>query len=508
MTERLPETLVGETLRLKRCKRAYLPGVRNSPGKIAVVATHGMGQQTPFETIDAIARGIIGAAPDKVLSPVTARTVQVGKQRLQRAELRMLDADGETVDVHIYEGYWAPLTEGQTTLRDVLHFLCNGALNGIANCGGHFWRHVFGDYRDFGRQCLRNRGWLLATLAAVLSVLTLTVLAAIVTGRALVMEVGISGNLWPGPHLLALYTNIAAAFVGASLLFLGPIGLLNFLRARPGRKRPYWRAACWLASGLLRLWLLVSVLCAFMVLALAVRSLCPSKPLPQPWVDFPAQVAAILWVLLYVVAIWLRSLVVQYLGDVAAYVQPHLLDRFLTIRLQIKAWVMDAVSAVYQATNAEGDYEYEGIVMVGHSLGSVVAYDTLNALIIADALEGNQGGVVARTRAFITFGSPLDKTAFVFGLRKKDTSIIRETLAASVQPLIQDPGRPFEWINIHSDRDLISNDLRYYDLPGGASPAGALPIRNEKDPDALIPLAAHIEYWRNPTLFRFLYSKL
>lgn len=42
---------------------------------------------------------------------------------------------------------------------------------------------------------------------------------------------------------------------------------------------------------------------------------------------------------------------------------------------------MDTASAVYQAADAEGDYEYGSIVMIGHSLGSVVTYDTLNALI-------------------------------------------------------------------------------------------------------------------------------
>jgi hypothetical protein len=30
-------------------------------------------------------------------------------------------------------------------------------------------------------------------------------------------------------------------------------------------------------------------------------------------------------------------------------------------------------------------------------------------------------------------------------------------------------------------------------------------VRNRRDPDAKIPLAAHLEYWHNPTLFRRLH---
>src|SRR5213080_2751829 len=62
---------------------------------------------------------------------------------------------------------------------------------------------------------------------------------------------------------------------------------------------------------------------------------------------------------------------------------------------------------------------YSRVVVVGHSLGSVLAYDTLNALINEDQVCAKQRGVVSKTRALITFGSPLDKTAFMFRLDAK-----------------------------------------------------------------------------------------
>jgi hypothetical protein len=67
----------------------------------------------------------------------------------------------------------------------------------------------------------------------------------------------------------------------------------------------------------------------------------------------------------------------------------------------------------------------------------------------------------------LTFGSPLDKTPFFFATqRKRQGTNIREQLAASVQPLIEDdPVRSFPWINVYSPWYIISEHLDYYDSP-------------------------------------------
>jgi hypothetical protein len=151
------------------------------------------------------------------------------------------------------------------------------------------------------------------------------------------------------------------------------------------------------------------------------------------------------------------------------------------------------------------------VVVVGHSLGSVLAYDTLNALINLDNVSaaGARRNVVQRTRSLITFGSPLDKTAFIFRTQSnhpKDQ--IREQLAASVQPLILSYKlfRPptFKWINIWSKRDIISGELNYYDDPHTHA-LDRRPIENMIDPDAWVPLFAHTQYWKDPMLADQLY---
>ena len=113
----------------------------------------------------------------------------------------------------------------------------------------------------------------------------------------------------------------------------------------------------------------------------------------------------------------------------------------------------------------------------------------------------------------LTFGSPLDKVAFLFTLQGEKTSAAREALAGSVQPLIADPAkRRFPWINVWAPTDIFSGRLDYYDLPEEAGEqaeaAGALRVDNRKDDEATTLLLAHSEYWENPLIFRVLHAGL
>ena len=147
--------------------------------------------------------------------------------------------------------------------------------------------------------------------------------------------------------------------------------------------------------------------------------------------------------------------------------------------------------------------EYEGVVWVGHSLGSVVVYDALNGIIMDDELVERKARAVARTRLLLTFGSPLDKIAFIFGAQLADAKS-RDALAASFQPLILDYDRfrTIPWVNIWSPADIISGDLDFYDDLGKSK---GREVDNVVDTRATTPLLAHVEYWKNDLLFERLY---
>ena len=88
--------------------------------------THGMGQQVPFTTLDAVFERLRLREPFASARP-EAETVRLGGQQMQRLVLRLPALERE---IHFYEGYWAPLTEGEVTLRDIVRFLLRAGVNG------------------------------------------------------------------------------------------------------------------------------------------------------------------------------------------------------------------------------------------------------------------------------------------------------------------------------------------------------------------------------------------
>jgi hypothetical protein len=155
---------------------------------------------------------------------------------------------------------------------------------------------------------------------------------------------------------------------------------------------------------------------------------------------------------------------------------------------------------------------YSHVAIIGHSLGSVIAYDTLNKLLTLDDLLNHQFRVAERTCIFETFGSTMDKTAFFFSYQGTENFNIREQLAACVHPMIQSYRgyRKFPWINVYSRSDIISGNLKFYDVnpPESASPPARFPVRNILDPDSIVALVAHVEYWKNPTVWENLFEEI
>jgi len=213
-----------------------------------------------------------------------------------------------------------------------------------------------------------------------------------------------------------------------------------------------------------------------------------------------------IWPFLIAISAVVRELLVQYVGDVTAYISSYKIDRFEEVRQKIKDCAMETATAVYRVQSQNlHQVEYEKVAIIGHSLGSVIAYDTLNRLLNDDALSNNWLQICDRTCLFLTFGSPLDKIAFFFNIMGKTTRHVREQLAAVVQPLLESRRvrEKIPWVNVYSRNDVICGSLDFYDLPPGtANPIPSIKrVENVKDEDALIPLTAHVEYWGNRTVW-------
>jgi hypothetical protein len=233
------------------------------------------------------------------------------------------------------------------------------------------------------------------------------------------------------------------------------------------------------------------------------------------------ELALLTWLLLFGAVLFVRGFLIQFIGDVAIYVSPHVVDRFFDVRTRIRTVVWRVARAVFACTDEQGHFLYKDVVVVGHSLGSVVVYDVLNRLTNEDDFAGDgkpprcddvvleKLDVRSRTRLLLTFGSPLDKTAFIFARHDPHGGNERDALAAAVQPLIARE-RSFPWINLWTHFDILGGRLEFYDTPD--HPDEPEPnqerVHNLPDPQAITPLAAHTEFWKNTLMYEVIYDAL
>ena len=154
------------------------------------------------------------------------------------------------------------------------------------------------------------------------------------------------------------------------------------------------------------------------------------------------------------------------------------------------------------------------MIVAGHSLGSVIAYDTLNKINIKANLPEGAAMPVQKIDGLITFGSPLDKIAFFFHEENKKENYIRQAfldhlhsfkaLPTHSEPGSQPVGNPIArkldsilWYNYYSPKDPISGHLDAYAIPDGNN------ISVLEDAEWGI---AHIEYWKSEILFHHIES--
>jgi hypothetical protein len=509
------------------------PFVDAANEQVAILVCHGMGQQVPFETIDGVARLLrkeirqdalkanLSPGPDE--PKITTRIVAHDGLRLGRAEVQCARPGGGAVDLHIYEAYWAPLTAGKVGIGDVYTFLKDAGMSGLDKVIVPFERYMFDDWQSFKVRTfatLVQFGALLALLVS-LGFISTTIVAI---GAARALTRGASG--WPSNSLMVDLTCDLILLIAFAVV-LGSLYWCVWRRERTRNQRNQAMAASPRSSFLIWLILIALVLAVIAAIATGLLFLIHLSMAREdgadPWwtgslAGFLADnsvcaalVVAAIWVVVLYINEKIRQFFVEYLGDVAAYIAPHTAHKFYEIRQAIQKSSREVARAVYSMKKTGSTaFLYDRIIVMGHSLGSVVAYDTINALMLDEAT----GAAIPvnshdRTKHLITFGSPLDKTAFIFREQQQRESQVRESLAANVQPLIRDyrNRQGLTWINLWSPYDPISGHLDYYDAtPSTRRPPNASPVDNRKDSYCNIPLYAHTMYWQSPLLGRVMFD--
>lgn len=501
--------------------------------QVAVIVCHGMGQQVPFETLDGVARLVrkevrqqqvdSGGQVPRDFPEVRTRIVAQDGLKLGRAEFRY----SPNCEVHIYEAYWAPLTAGKVGISDVFGFLKDAGFSGIDKARRDFVRYMFNEFQAFPTPFLAVTVQFALTLSLLISLAFMSAIIVAI-GAARTLTQGESG--WPSDGLMTDLTIDlglfgVAALVTAILYWRAWVHERNRnqdnLSVDGEKRRPFLE------------WLIVTTVLLTIVVAIGVGVLFalhlnmgrPSGA--ERWWNNPLAEAisgdstaitvtmAGIWIAVLYVNVKIRTYFVEFLGDVAAYITPHAAHEYYEIRQAIQKRAKDVARAVYSMKNDTGTaLRYHRVVMVGHSLGSVVAYDTVNALMLDDG-TGVQPliDVHKRTSHLITFGSPLDKTAFIFREQQQSNSQVRESLAANVQPLVRDyDNRKYiNWANLWSPADPISGSLDYYDASRKSTQwksQAAHRVVNLRDEYSSVFLLAHTMYWQSPLLSRVLLTAI
>lgn len=502
-----------------------------SARKVAVIVCHGMGQQVPFETLGVFIDALKNAAGHKDLpeslqgTRVNHRAVRILPDDdrllpLARVEVEPSELPPRTLD--FYEAYWAPVTAGRVRLVDSILFYFNAGWLGMQfGLGGGFDRWLGDelppkDKRDgvpgqAGVWRFPLKWTLQIKLAVALIVLAFLVLA-IVAVELLALLVAahyaripglqdipapfliVHGVLWAGVAIVLLLLPISASLLGRASIHAPE-------RPTPIRKEdvPPSRGLGFKITGLLVFLALVAAPVALGLLATSWgwhRLEWRVTPFLSGRLVFLLVALLLLWVVL-----WLRRFLIEYTGDVAAYMSAHRVSRFAEIRNEIQARCCRVMNFVYGLMRTDGQPEYDEVIVVGHSLGSVVAYDTLNEVIARDRAEPTVNAA-NRTSLLLTLGSPLDKIAFIFRSQKpSDTIDIREELAAERQPMLLSPNlRPLRWVNIYHPLDWIASALDYFNLQTFRDDPRRV-VDNVLD-DGGSFASAHSNYWRRPNVGR------
>jgi hypothetical protein len=195
----------------------------------------------------------------------------------------------------------------------------------------------------------------------------------------------------------------------------------------------------------------------------------------------------------------LRSGLTNVIGDVQIYVTRNENSR----KYAGREAVLDRTGQLLRPILASPDYQ--AVYVAGHSLGSVIGLDMLRRLYEEYAFEYRLSSEAPtpkqqeyeRLKAFISFGSPLQKTLLFFHRddhksrfgefnREVDWRVFHADLDRNATP----PARPhcLHWFNFWIWTDVVCDPLGHYPIPG----------HHELRLPGHVNIWSHSDYWTDP----------
>ncbi|RUR73153.1 hypothetical protein PCC6912_58320 [Chlorogloeopsis fritschii PCC 6912] len=384
-------------------------------GHTAFLVIHGVGEQSPFETMDYFAQNLIKFLEARNLQIklehlITKRKLSTGYPWTE-SFVRISSANSQAEDlIDIHEYYWAPDTENKISIPEILQW-AERTLQGTIDFysrkeNKHLLEELLKDKQGKGIFIFRLR-WLTIFL-----------------------------------RIFNLIFPILRLIVWLILLLLSPFMSGRFLQ-------PAWQL---------------------------------SKEIVTP-------------------------LLVNFVADVAIYTTTDMKSPYHWIREKILAESLTMLKELLKDKQAN----YDQVILAGHSLGSCIAYDTLNLLCLEASLAQDLGKSleIDKITGLISFGSPLDKIAFFFREMGQHHQYIRRRILEQlnsfrIKPLyiwklpylnvnpVQCQLEQIQWVNYYHLQDPISGHLDYYEK-----------LDNVKmEYPSKWGVEAHLGYWTDPNFYK------
>ena len=518
------------------------------PENVAILVIHGIGEQRAYETLDQFTQGLEKTFTQMTLEPrmeICRDPLREQKQWV-RAACVMCSEVGEAFKsdqaaggsaigkISLFEYYWAPVTQDKVTYTGSLMFLIRAGLTPFLYFGANLKALTsVGKRRDIWKVIAREivRQTLLFLPLLLLFALTLRYVAVFSEPR----------------RLLHLYQEIPSwSKLLVVLLVIRYLYLVTNLKALLNtRDASYSWQTSWWWRGLLALgisfhlfaWLWIS--CALRWIANfgtwiarhwtklpelvghwsgLLRELARWTELPSHGEGWRAILNDFFFlkpsfshyrylsiVAFFVLAYFVRWILMNYIGDLAVYTNSSELAANFAARAQILDECTGTLSQIVRQRvdeeNVESKYVYDRVLVVGHSLGSVIAYDTINELLNRcragrpNHPDDVQPDDLDKLRGMVTFGCPLNKIFYFFREKMPAAQVVRRQILdllhgfrlvdtiCSYPPGGNGPGGPmqrnnsprwaqaegllangFRWINAWAPADPVSGKLLFYDL--------------------------------------------
>jgi len=544
--------------------------------RVAVLVIHGMGSQKPYETLDQFARGVEASLSSAALGaykyelrfrqhdedPTHQQLAWTQAYvRLTPSNADVAAAASQPALIDVAEYYWAPIINDRVSALESLRFLIRSALspfqylraNALVIDQASDESPLLSICRELARSCFIFFPFLLL-LGALYGLLAEPLLRMLTdnwshaTPSNVISYFWLCSNLnWPQAFILAL---VAFRWLLILMCLLYFVDVLRHptLQSDFRKKARLWDVAvsvfllCLLAAPFL--WHPIHEVVVHTLLH-AQSSVAQNNPRNMHprlvvfrWFVHRYLVFAPVCLRLVHVAAYLLFGALIYainrfltaaIGGLAVYLGSDSLNKNFVARSQIlsecTAAVRDLLKQPHTDLPASLDVpqQYDRVILAAHSLGTVIAYDTLNDLRVKHAAESDQQQVqrvipspapdLSRITALFTFGCPLNKVFYFFRSRTSEkTTILNQVLytlhnfrlrvppPAGTEPP-EPPGnepfcRSFNWLNVWCRLDMISGPMLFYRANN-----------DERVRQGFEPATAHLRYWANPKLYTY-FSRL